>query len=108
MTELSFLIELLLNHKLPKATKDAIAARIKEVEAVPRSYGQMNPPPSTISTQPSSRDVAQRHPDLVPVTAPEVIGQTPAAMAAMASRSQAIAESMAGKVDKISGRPRKF
>ena len=33
MTELSFLIDLLLNHKLPKATKDAVAARIKEVEA---------------------------------------------------------------------------
>jgi hypothetical protein len=32
MTELSFLIELLLNHKLAKATKDAIAERIKEVE----------------------------------------------------------------------------
>lgn len=33
MTELSFLLELLLNHKLPKATRDALAARIKEVEA---------------------------------------------------------------------------
>jgi hypothetical protein len=32
MTELSFLIELLLNHDLPKATKDLIASRIKEVE----------------------------------------------------------------------------
>ena len=33
MTELTFLIELLLNHKLPKPTKDAISARIKEVES---------------------------------------------------------------------------
>ncbi len=32
MTELSFLIELLLNHDLPKATKDLLADRIKEVE----------------------------------------------------------------------------
>lgn len=33
MTELSFLIELLLNHELKKETKDLIAGRIKEVEA---------------------------------------------------------------------------
>ncbi len=33
MTELSFLVDLLLNHKLPKVTRDAVAARIKEVEA---------------------------------------------------------------------------
>lgn len=32
MTELSFLIDLLLNHDLPKVTKDSIAGRIKEVE----------------------------------------------------------------------------
>lgn len=32
MTELSFLLELLLNHKLPKKTKDAVAERIKVVE----------------------------------------------------------------------------
>lgn len=34
MTELSFLIDLLLNHKLPPKTKDAVAGRIKEVEAL--------------------------------------------------------------------------
>ncbi len=33
MTELSFLIELLLNHDLKKETKDAVAARIREVES---------------------------------------------------------------------------
>lgn len=32
MSELSFLIELLLNHDLPKETKALIAERIKEVE----------------------------------------------------------------------------
>lgn len=32
MGELSFLIELLLNHKLAKPTKDLIAARIKDLE----------------------------------------------------------------------------
>ncbi len=33
ISELSFLIELLLNHELKKETKDLIAGRIKEVEA---------------------------------------------------------------------------
>jgi hypothetical protein len=32
MTELSFLVDLLLGHKLPKVTREAVAARIKEVE----------------------------------------------------------------------------
>ena len=32
MTELTFLVDLLLNHKLPKATREAVAMRIKEVE----------------------------------------------------------------------------
>ncbi len=34
MTELSFLIELLLNHELPKPTKDLVAQRIKSVESL--------------------------------------------------------------------------
>lgn len=44
MTELSFLIELLLNHRLPKPTRDLVASRIKEVEA---SHGPsaLAPPP---------------------------------------------------------------
>lgn len=113
MTELSFLIELLLNHKLPKATKDAVAARIKEIEASPAQMVVPRQMPV------SSRDVTQRHPDLIkPIEAsaylpveqstPAVIAQTPAAAAALASREAAINASLSGKVDKVSGRPRKF
>lgn len=36
MSELSFLIELLLNHKLPKAVKTLVADRIKEIEGGPK------------------------------------------------------------------------
>lgn len=46
MTELQFLIDLLLNHKLSKATKDLISKRIGEVEShytQPRTFPQ--PPP---------------------------------------------------------------
>jgi hypothetical protein len=42
MTELSFLVDLLLNQKLPKLAKDLIAARIKEVE------GQLSQPTTFI------------------------------------------------------------
>ncbi len=114
MTELTFLVELLLNHKLQKATKDAVAARLKEVEAsmAQRSQifsGAMPPPGKPVS----SRDVAVRHPDLVAAPPPEPepvvnIAQTPAASAAMASRQQAINESLAGKIDKTTGRPKKW
>lgn len=61
MTELSFLLELLLNHKLPKKTKDAVAERIKVVEngiipqptairAAPLISSRM-PPPDPIPPQ---------------------------------------------------------
>lgn len=38
MTELSFLIDLLLNEKLSKPVKDKIAGRIREIEATPREW----------------------------------------------------------------------
>ncbi len=113
MSELSFLLDLMFNHKLPKSARDLVMARVKEVElgqrmivAVDNGPNYRAPPPSA----PSSRDVAQRHPDLVPVAAQPVavIAQTPQAVAAMNSRQIAINESLAGKVDKTSGRPRKF
>lgn len=104
MTELTFLVELLLNHRLQKPTKDAVATRIKEVEA---AIAQL-PPQSPLRPLPaavSSRDVAQRHPEVAPVA---IVAQTPAASAALASRQQAINESLAGKINKDTGRPRKF
>lgn len=48
MTELTFLIELLLHHELPAATKDLIAERIKEVEGVLVSP---RPPPPAYSAK---------------------------------------------------------
>ncbi len=122
-TELSFLLDLLLNHKLPKPTKDAVAERIKVVEEDMREMFAASgirsaPIPQVqavldraIANQaPSMQAIMARNPDLVaaPPIPVENIAQTPAAQAAMASRQSAIAESMAGKVDKVSGRPRKF
>ncbi len=116
MSELSFLIELLLNHRLQKETKDAIALRIKEVEATgtpSRPVANMPRPVLGVAAQsPSTQAILDRNPDLAAVLAPPVpveqVAQTPAAMAAMNSRNQAINESLSGKVDKVTGRPRKF
>lgn len=124
MTELSFLIDLLLNHKLPRSTRDAVAARIKEVEVLASTTVMRIPAsvpitPAMLANQaPSTLAAMARHADLPGVVDPgvgprapapvAVVAQTPAAVAAMNSRSQAIAESMAGKVDKSTGRPRKW
>lgn len=113
MTELTFLIDLLLNHKLPKATKDAVAARVIDVEkllaTIPPTYPN-RPMPNVNSNQaPSMQAIMARNPDLAIASEPvAVIAQTPQAVAAMNSRAAAIGESMAGKIDKVTGRPRKF
>lgn len=121
MTELSFLIDLLLNHKLPKPTKDLIAKRIEDVESRMISHAQTMPPAPNRVSNPnvqaaSTLALMAKHGETngyiaqVPIE-PEtvaVIAQTPQASAAMESRNIAIAESIAGKVDKTTGRPRKW
>lgn len=121
MTELSFLIDLLLNHKLQKATKDLIVARIKDIESthlptcLPTAgvlpfYAQKQAP-STLAAL-ARQGMLERTVEVPAMpetnTCVEVIAQTAATAQAMASRQQAIAESLAGKIDKTTGRPRKF
>lgn len=113
MTELSFLLELLLNHKLRKETKDAIKSRIDFVSTTwngnanngglrpgqpilaqtsPRMLG-LNGLPAAIDHrlgQPDKSDGAIE-------VAPENIAQTPAAAAALAKRAEMMAQGMAGK-----------
>ena len=79
MTELSFLIELLLNHDLPKATKDLIASRIKEVESNLVTYKLPNQAQNVtprLSQAPSTLAAMARHdmesPPAPPVLAPEI------------------------------------
>lgn len=63
MSELSFLLELLLNHKLPKATKEVVVGRIKEIEASPVNRpnpwlavaAQAQKPPKTAQSQSTQR-----------------------------------------------------
>ncbi len=135
ISELSFLIELLLEHDLKPETKKALQLRIKDVEAGLRDWsiskvntgnaimgGAHTPVAHLCGTKPAGQAASTlaafaRHglnpeaPIVPPPPAPEpvaVIAQTPAAQAAMASRNQAINESIAGKVNKDTGRPRKF
>ncbi len=122
MTELAFLLELLLNHKLPRPTKVAVTERIKEVESKllsPRDVRSEIPapsqgfiPPHLIGQAPSTVAAMARHPDLAAALEPPqpvaVIAQTPAAQAAVAARQEAINSALSGKVEKGRTSPRKF
>lgn len=142
MTELTFLIDLLLDHELQLVTKKAVAVRIREVEKlllVDRVFvrsdapsppvAEVAPPPpplpapAIVSRQaPSTQAAMARHaaadanlpppppppPPLPPPPPVAIIAQTPQALAAMASRNEAINASMKGVIDKERGRPRKF
>lgn len=124
ISELSFLIELLLNHKLPKPTRDAVAERIKDVEAnlatnptIHTRLSSVNGSPVVVGGSVQSASTAAllaKHPDLVaqmnaaPAAPVAVIAQTPAAVAAMNSRQTAINEALSGKAEKGRTSPRKF
>lgn len=138
MTELSFLLDLLLNHKLPKVTRDAVATRIKEVETrmtlspVAQTVRQMplpNIPPALVGQAPSTIAAMIRHQQQTGTTDPTIaimeetvaaakemaepktvaiIAQTPAAAQAMAQRQAAINIALSGKPAKGETSPRKF
>jgi hypothetical protein len=120
-TELSFLIELLLEHKLQTATKAAIAVRIKDVElglhtAIPtiqasRNMAAHRPIQANAEAQALAASLAaQANSDVHPSVAqfgltdrrpPEpipagAVGVTSAAQDAMATRNKLIAEAQAG------------
>lgn len=113
-TELSFLIDLILNHKLQKVSKDAIAARIKEVECsgnLPRISAAPLPRPAVVdgALQSASTIAAMaRHQEGAPPAPVSIIAQTPIAQAAMASRQQAINSAITGKNEKGQTSPRKW
>lgn len=106
-TELSFLIDLLLNHKLSPAIKKILAERMREVEErleiewmerkmppPPRPPNPTGQAPSTLArlTHHGMESLAEALP--VPV---EQIAQTPATAQAMQARSEAIAAATSGR-----------
>lgn len=97
-SELDFLLDLLFDHKLPDEAVTLIRERVREIQkVVPRETIQAPrlPPEQASSLPPPGIRVAQ-------------IAQTPATMAAMASRQAAIEDSLNGRTNKETGRPRKF
>ena len=113
MSELSFLLDLLINHKIGKGTKDVLLARIKEIEArapiVPTyaPVAQLNPSIAAAPQAPSTLAAMARN-GFVEEKAPAVIAHTPAAQAAMASRQAAINSALLGKPEPGATSPRKF
>ena len=118
ISELSFLIELLLKHKLPAATKELVAQRIKDVEenlsnlSSARSISSRPVNVSSIhggAVQSASTTAAiERHAIITEAAGSITVAQTPAAAAALEARTQAITDSLSGKIDKQRGSPRKF
>lgn len=128
MTELSFLLELLLEHKLGKSTKDAIKNRIKDIELKSSTSSNWTtvtyPPqpqrPLKTAQSPSTQRILDEMANEQQVMSPEpqaiheapgmpaVIAQTPAAIAALNARAQAISIAISGREQKGRQSPRKF
>lgn len=105
--ELKFLIDFLLGHKLPIAAKLALAERIglveDEIEKRQQTKASPNPTWNGPVQAPSTAAAMARQ-----VEQPEVVGQTQAAVQALASRQSAIATAMSGVPEKGLKSPRKF
>lgn len=102
MTELTFLIDLLLNHDLPKETKASIASRIKEVELTLQPMRSSYTPAAIVPTiQPPSHMIQEEVP---------MMAQTAAAAIALAQRAESMSQAQNHRrpADPRTGRPRKF
>lgn len=130
MSELSFLLDLLLNEKLSKPVKEKITQRVKDVETLMTAQpivgpGYMGPkpvpipanlPPHIAGQSPSTiaKFLEHQAQGLPPVTSIEpiishaVVAATPQAQAAVAKRDQAIATALSGKPEPGRTSPRKF
>lgn len=95
-TELTFLLELILNHKIPLSTKNLIKERIGLL--------QQNLPQQSIQRQSFANETNQ----LVANNAPITIAHTPAVAEALAHRQQAITIAASGVAEKGRTSPRKF
>ena len=112
MSELSFLLELLLEHELQKDTQKLIRERIKEIEAKPQlGYNR----PMIAGQAPSmQRAVADLEEDkaiqanFAQAQNPAHTAQSPAVAQAMAHRAALIAQATSGVEEKGRRSPRKF
>ena len=114
MTELSFLIDLLLNQKMPPKTRQLVADRIREIEQMAGANKLINATPaanviingapqapSTVAAMMRHGNVPEANAVTNAVTPPPaepvaVIAQTSAAAEALAKREQMIGAAIAG------------
>lgn len=129
MTELSFLLDLLLNEKLSKTVKEKLAARIRIVESsrdpdmakishlpIPGALAMIGGAPQSPSTVAAMQRQMQENGGLVsphPNTAQDIpteriIAATPQTAAALQHREDAIKQGMSGKPEPGRTSPRKF
>jgi hypothetical protein len=88
VTELSFLVELILNPKLPRPIKELVAARIKEVETSYESGAVRSSVPRPSGPQQAASTLAAMARHDVPV---EQVAQSQAAVATIAHKNELIA-----------------
>jgi hypothetical protein len=115
VTELQFLIDLLLNHKVPSATKKLIADRIGEVETKLMQPSVYIPPGRPINNfhpptaqSPSTQRILDEMALEMPPVQPATVAQTPAAAQALAQRAETIRIATSGKEERGRTSPRKF
>lgn len=134
MSELSFLIDLLLTEKLSKSVKTKVKDRVIEVEAlltsgpptiripIPAKYNPADLPPHIAGQSPSTiaKFLEHQAQGLPPVTSigevvshavpspPAVVAATPQTAAALQKREQAIQTALSGKPEPGRTSPRKF
>jgi len=110
MTELSFLLSLLLDQQLNKTVKGLIKERIKEIEGTSANRPIILKSSHLVTNQsPSTQKILDEmaaEGKALPI--PEHIAQTPQAAQALASRAQAIAQATSGVSEPGRRSPRKF
>lgn len=112
MTELSFLLELLLNHKLPKKTKDTIKFRIDEIQtSIPtnnrpiRTTGIQQAPSMQKAIEELEAEKFQKPPNPINI---DGYANTPQAAQALLKRQELINNALQGKEEKGRTSPRKY
>lgn len=119
MTEIKWLIEMLMNNKLSPQVKDKFIARIGEVEEYlsqvrPQQQAfQRSLPPTPNQQSPSTQkildEMAQEQGSaILPLVPPQIMAQTPAAAQALIQRQAVIAQATLGSTEVGRKSPRKF
>lgn len=101
MTEIQFLVDIILNHKLQPEVRDKFVARIGEVEATLTKPQRITSGAVLSMQAPSTQKILEE-------MSQEPIINSPVAAQALQARQQAIAQATSGTPEKGRTSPRKF